>query len=385
MAPAKLAFSSILSRLRPAALGAASGALLAAAAAAHEIRPAVVDVEAGAERLTLTIRLSLEAMVAGIDLDGLEDTDDAPEADRYDALRALDPEALAAATRDAWPELAGGFRLSAGNAALEPDLTAVSVPEAGDLNLPRDSILTLTAALPADDSPVTVGWIPSYGPLVVRQIDGSADAYAAYLFGGQTSDPLPRTGTAAQGALQAFGQYLAIGFLHIVPKGLDHILFVLGLFFLSLRMRSLLLQITAFTLAHAATLACSALGLAKADPNIVEPLIAASIVYVAAENVFLRTVTPWRVAVVFGFGLLHGLGFASALNESGLSPARFASGLIAFNIGVELGQIAAVACAYLSIGHWFGGRPWYRARIAIPASLAIGCAGAYWFVERAFL
>lgn len=359
--------------------------MLSAAAAAHEIRPAVVDVEASAERLTLTVRLSLEAMVAGIDLDGLEDTDDAPEAERYDALRALEPEALAAAAQDAWPELARGFLLRAGDAALEPVLDDVWVPETGDLDLPRDSLLRLTAALPADDSLVTVGWIASYGPLVVRQIDGSADAYAAYLFGGQTSDPLPRTGTAAQGALQAFGQYLAIGFLHILPKGLDHMLFVLGLFFLSLRMRSLLLQVTAFTLAHTATLACSALGLAKADPNLVEPLIAASIVYVAAENVFLRTVTPWRAAVVFGFGLLHGLGFATALNETGLSPARFASGLIAFNLGVELGQIAVIACAYLSIGHWFGGQPWYRARIAIPASLAIGCAGAYWFVERAFL
>ena len=359
--------------------------MLSAAAAAHEIRPAVVDVEASAERLTLTIRLSLEAMVAGIDLDGLEDTDDAPEADRYDALRALEPEALAAAARDAWPELARGFLLRAGDAALEPVLDDVSVPETGDLDLPRDSLLRLTAALPPDDSLVTVGWIASYGPLVVRQIDGSADAYAAYLFGGQTSDPLPRTGTAAQDALQAFGQYLAIGFLHILPKGLDHMLFVLGLFFLSLKMRSLLLQVTAFTLAHTVTLACSALGLAKADPNLVEPLIAASIVYVAAENVFLKTVTPWRVAVVFGFGLLHGLGFATALNETGLSPARFASGLIAFNLGVELGQIAVIACAYLSIGHWFGGQPWYRARIAIPASLAIGCAGAYWFVERAFL
>jgi len=166
---------------------------------------------------------------------------------------------------------------------------------------------------------------------------------------------------------------------------LDHILFVLGLFFLSTRLAPLLWQVTAFTAAHTVTLALGMLGYVTVPASIVEPLIAASIVYAGVENVLSRGLSPWRPAVVFVFGLLHGLGFASVLGDIGLNPSQFVTGLIGFNVGVELGQLTVLALAFLAVGLWFRNKPWYRARISNPASIAIALVGAFWVVERTLL
>ncbi len=179
-----------------------------------------------------------------------------------------------------------------------------------------------------------------------------------------------------------FEAYIPIGFDHILPKGLDHILFVLGLFLLAARLRPLLWQVTAFTAAHTITLALASLGWVSVPSGIVEPLIAASICYVALENVFMDHLSPWRPFVVFGFGLLHGLGFASVLGEFGLPQAEFIPALLGFNVGVELGQLTVIALAFLSVGIWFRSKPWYRARVTVPASLAIAAVGAFWLVQR---
>lgn len=179
------------------------------------------------------------------------------------------------------------------------------------------------------------------------------------------------------------GQYLILGFWHIIPEGIDHILFVLGLFLLSARLAPLLWQITAFTLAHTVTLALSTFGVVSISPGIVEPLIALSIAYVAIENVLTDRLEPWRPAVVFAFGLLHGLGFAGVLRELGLPEQEYLTALLTFNAGVELGQLAVIVLALLAVG-WFRDRAWYRRRIVIPCSLAIATVGLYWAVERAF-
>lgn len=354
-------------------------------ARAHEVQPAIADLALEEGALVLEIRHTWEAQVAGIDLDGVSDTNEAPGAETYDQLRALDPAEFEAALRAAWPQIAEGLDLRAGEMLLHPDLAAVEVPEAPNAELPRFSVVTVTAALPANDDPVTVGWPREYGALVLRQ-QGVPDeqAYTGYLTGGARSDPIPREGGAAVPAWRAFANYVAIGFEHILPKGLDHILFVLGLFFLSAHLRPLLWQVTAFTLAHTVTLALSTLGFVQAPAAIVEPLIAASIVYVGVENVLARDLKPWRPLVVFCFGLLHGLGFASVLGEIGLDPTHFVTGLVAFNIGVELGQLAVIAAAFLLVG-WFRHRAWYRRMIANPASIAIAAVGAFWVVERTLL
>jgi uncharacterized membrane protein len=358
--------------------------LCALPVSAHEVRPAVADVTVTASQARIEVILTLEPLVAGLDLAGLDDTNDSPLAARYDRLRALPPQDLTAEFRADWPQIAGKITLQAGDTALTPEITSVEVPPVGDVALPRDATLVLTAPLPPDGSPVVFGWDAAYGPLIVRQADVGDDGYAALLPDGGLSAPMPRIGTATVGALATFANYLVIGFEHIVPKGLDHILFVLGLFFFSLHMRPLLMQVTAFTLAHTVTLALATLGVVSVSAAIVEPLIAASIVYVAIENVFGGRISWRRTAVVFGFGLLHGLGFASVLGNIGLEPSRFLGSLISFNIGVELGQLAVIATAFATVGYWFGRKHWYRKAIAVPASALIASVGAYWSIERVF-
>lgn len=351
---------------------------------AHEIQPSIADVLVTEDSVDIAIRLTLEAPVAGVDLAGLANTDDAENAAAYDRLRGLSPDALEEELRRAWPLLASRIVLETGGERLRPELQGVDIPPVGNIALPRYSLLRLSAALPPGDDPVVFGWASSLGALVVRE-QGVAEGYTGYLTGGALSDPIPRGGGDAAGALATFAAYVGIGFQHIVPLGLDHVLFVLGLFFLSLRLGPLLWQVSAFTLAHTVTLALGALGLVTVPAAVVEPLIAASIVYVAVENIFARGLSPWRTVVVFLFGLMHGLGFAAVLGDIGLEPARFVTGLIGFNLGVELGQLAILAAAFLGLGVWFGARPWYTARIAHPASAAIAVVGAWWFIERTLL
>ena len=144
-------------------------------------------------------------------------------------------------------------------------------------------------------------------------------------------------------------------------------------------------QISAFTLAHTVTLIAGATGLISVSASIVEPLIAASIVFVAVENIFFSKLNRWRTLIVFSFGLLHGLGFAGVLAEFGLPEGQFLPALIGFNIGVELGQLSVIAIAYLLLGLTFGQKPYYRKVITIPLSLIIAAVGTWWVFERVLL
>lgn len=358
-------------------------------AQAHEVNPSVADVTVTAQSVRFEATINAEAWVAGIDLSSIANTNDAPQAAQYDALRALEPYALEQRLRAAFPGLAANFRWRAGETALSPMLEAATALEAMDESLPRQTRIVVTADLPDDDSPVILAWSPRFGPLILRQmVDADAlpegvEPYTGFLDGAAASPPLPRTGTAELSALANFATYVKNGFLHIMPKGLDHILFVLGVFFFALNLRPLLWQVSSFTVAHTLTLALATLGIVSIPPTIVEPLIAASIAYVGIENIFHRKPSSRvRIAVVFGFGLLHGLGFASVLGNIGLSPGHFIASLIAFNIGVELGQLAILSGAFLAVGVWFGGKPWYRTRVANPASGAIAVMGLWWMVDR---
>jgi hypothetical protein len=173
-----------------------------------------------------------------------------------------------------------------------------------------------------------------------------------------------------------------MGFTHILPEGTDHILFVLGLFLLSTKGKDLLKQVTAFTIAHSLTLGLSLYGVVHLPSSIVEPIIAGSIVFVAVENMVTKEVKPWRIFVVFGFGLIHGLGFATALHEVGLARGDYLTGLVGFNLGVEGGQLTVVAAAYVLVG-WFRKDDRYRAYVAIPASIGIALVAAFWTIQRA--
>ncbi|MDQ3021544.1 MAG: HupE/UreJ family protein [Bacteroidota bacterium] len=178
--------------------------------------------------------------------------------------------------------------------------------------------------------------------------------------------------------------YLQLGFTHILPYGIDHILFVLGLFLLSPKLKPLLWQISAFTIAHSITLSLAMFNIVNIPSSIVEPIIALSIVFIAVENIVSKDLKPWRIAIIFLFGLIHGLGFAGVLKELGLPQNQFVNALICFNIGVELGQIAVVLIAYFAVGLWFQSKKWYRDRIVIPGSLIIAAIASYWTIQRIF-
>jgi hypothetical protein len=202
---------------------------------------------------------------------------------------------------------------------------------------------------------------------------------------GARSDPFTLTGPVEPpGTIVVAGRYLQLGFIHIVPRGLDHMLFVFGLFLLGTRLGALVWQVTAFTLAHAVTLSLAALGVVALPSGVVEPLIALSIAWIAVENVLTDRLMPWRPVVVFGFGLLHGLGFASVLQELGLPAEARLLALVSFNVGIEAGQLLVIAAALATLG-WCRHRTWYRPRVVIPLSTAIAAIGLFWVLERTLL
>ena len=266
---------------------------------------------------------------------------------------------------------------------------APSFPEYGQTDdAPIPTILGLTARFTGTVSPnaktITVHVDGVFPPVYLTVLNEANDAVEHQVLArGAVSDAILLSPGSREppGKLALAWRYLRLGFWHIMPEGLDHILFVVGLFLLSAKLKPLLLQVSAFTVAHTATLALSAYGVVRLSPSIVEPLIALSIAYVAIENLATRELTRWRPAVVFLFGLLHGLGFAGVLGELGIPEPDFLVALLSFNVGVEAGQLAVLVLAFLTVG-WFRNQPWYRARVTIPISLIIAMIGLYWAWER---
>jgi len=374
------------SEIRFAALTCILGLLLSWPAAAHRMRPAIVTIAFNAD-LThdILIQLNAEAMLAGIGPQH-QDTDDAPNAKEYDALRELPPLQLERRIGVLSSDYLSGIHLYFDGVRIEPRFVSVEVPEAGDPSRERISTIRLAGRTPANVSELIWQYEGQYGSSAVRvSRSGEATVQSEFLNPGQASKPfLIGAPLTPKSRFQIAGEYLAIGFMHIVPEGLDHILFVLGIFLLSVRWRPLLYQVTAFTIAHTITLGLSLYGYISLPPGIVEPLIAVSIVYVGIENILTPVLKPWRIFVVFAFGLLHGMGFAGVLTEIGLPTGEYLNALISFNVGVELGQLTVIATAFFALSVWFRNRDWYRARVVIPLSAMISLIGAYWAIERTF-
>jgi hypothetical protein len=200
---------------------------------------------------------------------------------------------------------------------------------------------------------------------------------------GAESRPLALTGPPVPPAAgDTLRRFLVLGVTHILPRGLDHVLFVAGLALLSRHLGPLLVQVTAFTLAHTLTLVLSSYGVVSLPSRLVEPLIALSIVYVGVENAVSPRLRTSRVVLVFAFGLLHGLGFAGVLSDMGLPERHRLLALLAFNLGVELGQLAVIALVGGSLALWATvGRD--RQALVRPVSLAIAAVGLFWTVRRA--
>jgi hypothetical protein len=246
------------------------------------------------------------------------------------------------------------------------------------------SIVRLSGERPSSAQTFTFAQQLAMGSYALNVRIGESPAQTFWLEGPAPSElisltpppPATRSGIALQ--------HLRLGFTHILPNGLDHILFVLGLFLLNVRVRALLLQVSAFTIAHSITLGLTMYGIVSLPAKLVEPMIAVSIVYVAVENLLTSELKPWRVALVFSFGLLHGMGFAGVLRDIGLPRPQFLTALVAFNAGVEAGQLTVIAIAFALVAYWRADRRLYRRAIVLPASVAISLIGSFWTLQRVF-
>ncbi len=361
--------------------------LASSPASAHEMRPMIATLKLlPGEPHQIILKGNFEAILAGIGAEH-DDTSESPNVRLYEQLRVLPRAQLGARLTAIASNIAASMSLT-DNTGGSADIAfqSLDIPPVGDPELARISTLTFTALLPAGAQRASWQWDATLGDSIIRVEDmAGAVVYSAYIKAGGRSATFAITGRQTLSLLQVARNYLVIGFEHILPKGLDHILFVLGLFLLSTHWRPLLTQVTAFTLAHTVTLALGLLQIVSLPASIVEPLIAVSIVYVAIENTLVSQLHRWRPVIVFGFGLLHGLGFAGVLGAIGLPTDAFITGLISFNVGVELGQLTVIALAYAGVGLWFGKARWYRRLVVLPSSLAIAAIGCWWVVERTLL
>jgi hydrogenase/urease accessory protein HupE len=211
-----------------------------------------------------------------------------------------------------------------------------------------------------------------------RLLSASADSATVQM-------PHTNPSIAAREALSTFANFLSLGVKHILT-GYDHLLFLFGLLVVARGFVSSLSIVTSFTIAHSITLAGATLNLVQIPSRIVEPLIAASVVYVGVENLLRGDNAKARRLLAFGFGLIHGFGFASVLRETGIGSRTggIALPLLSFNVGVELGQIIVVAVV-LPIIWKLRTNPVFIARWAPACSAAVVLLGSFWFADRVWM
>lgn len=367
---------------------------------AHEIRPSVMDISVEENTATtLEIRLSFtaESFLAGMDLSDLADTDDSPAASEYDRLRAFAPDDLSLLLETAFPALSQAVTIRLDDQPLTWALKDIQTEDISNPDIIRETTVIFLATQPNtppdtlfdQDAMITVDWPPEMGGLLIRQHgEGSDASYVEFLEKGGESGGFALGEINQPSFWEIIKRYIHSGIIHIVPYGLDHILFVIGLLAFSRSGHHLLLQISLFTFAHTLTLAAASLGWVQISSSLVEPLIALSIAYIAVENLLRVSAQPepplrlMRGGVVFGFGLLHGLGFASVLAEFGLPDSAFLTALISFNIGVELGQLLIVVPLFVLLRLLLPKPRQYCIFFQVPVSVMIALVGLYWAIQR---
>jgi len=362
---------------------------------ADVVKPALIEININQlGQIDIEARVSIEALLTGINSQ-YKDTKEAPNEAEYDALRKLQSEGLQREFDKFKAHFLKQIQLRAHDSKnsigtiLPLTIIDIKIPEPGYTKVPRISLIKLNGKIDLNQSFVSWYYPYAFGDNAVRlrQVNKKDNQYHwsewQWLRNDKPSDPFSITEIIAKRSMfQTINEYLVLGFKHILPRGLDHILFILGLFFFSTVLKPLLWQITMFTLAHTITLGLSMNGIISLPAVIVEPLIALSIVYIGIENVFSKRLKNSRLLLVFIFGLIHGLGFASVLADFGMPANSFLTALISFNIGVEIGQLAIILAAFLLFGFWCMKKPWYRASISIPGSLMISIIAFYWFIQR---
>ena len=358
-------------------------------AQADVVKPALVEINVDQDgSLKIEIRASIEALLTGINAQ-YKNTQDAPNADEYDDYRKMVPGDLKQAFTHFEQQFLQSIKVTAAGESMDLGVASVDIPPAGYTKVPRISTINITGKLPPSADAIQWYYPSKFGDnaVRVRQVDTENDQWHwsqwQWLRDDRASEAFSLTEIVArQSTFEVIVSYIEIGFEHIVPKGLDHILFIVGLFLLSTSLSPLLWQVTMFTIAHTITLALSMNNVVELPPDVVEPLIALSIAYVGVENILAKELHRSRLALVFLFGLLHGLGFAGVLSDFGMPKDDFAVALISFNVGVELGQLAVILMAFVLLRSWFKDKLKYRKFVIVPGSVFISVIGAYWFFER---
>ena len=354
------------------------------------VKPALIEININKQgEVSVEIRASIEALLTGIN-GRYKNTKDAPNAAEYDRLRQMSSEQLMPEFKQFEATFLSKIYLIDDQQQKIPlTINTVKIPERGYTKVPRISIINLQGKVDLAAQSVRWYYPLSFGDHAVRlrQVDLKKQKFHwsewQWLRNDKPSEPMSLSEIVARKPLtQTITNYIELGYKHILPKGMDHILFIFGLFLFSSSLRPLLWQITMFTIAHTITLGLAMNGIFDLPERIVQPLIALSIVYVGVENVFNKGLKNSRLLLVFGFGLLHGLGFASMLADFGMPENAFATALISFNVGVELGQLSILLGAFLLIGLWFGKREWYKTLVINPASSVIALIAFYWFIDR---
>jgi hydrogenase/urease accessory protein HupE len=367
-------------------------ALSTGIASADVVKPALIEISINTSgTYQVEIRASIEALLTGINT-RYTNTQEAPNAAAYDELRVLQADELQRAFEPFREKFTRSVQLLFDGQPAPLNITRVEIPEPGYPKVPRTSVIYLEGDVSRSVRSLTWYYPEEFGDnaVRVRQVDERNEQWHwsdwQWLRKDQPSKPFSLTEVFTRPpVIEVIRTYMVAGFEHILPKGLDHILFILGIFLFSVRLRPLLWQVTMFTIAHTITLGLSTRGVISLPGQIVEPLIALSIAYVGVENIFARTLHNSRLLLVFGFGLLHGMGFASVLQEFGMPDDAFYTALLSFNAGVELGQLAVISLAFLSVGLWLSRKDWYRQVVVMAGSAAIGVIGLYWTWDRIVL
>jgi len=352
----------------------------------HEIRPSIADYKIEENILYFDIRLNAELILSGIDASNITDTNSSPLSATYDDLRSLTRENLKILLIESWDDIQSKINLNINEVSTKFELVDINIEANRDFEISRDSIISLKHELDEDDEFLTFKWSEKYGPIIIREINElkkEDDLYTKYLQAGLQTDKIFIKSENTQSIFKSIINYFFLGIQHIIPKGLDHILFIVGLFFFSVTLRPLLIQVTMFTIAHSITLIFVSVSYINVNPLIVEPIIALSIAYVGIENIFKQYVKEYlRYIIIFFFGLLHGLGFALVLSDIGYQSSKLILNLISFNLGIEAAQIFIILFLYILLGIKFSNKKYYRYIFQVPVSLFIALVGIYWFFER---
>ena len=360
--------------------------LFSIGAISHEIRPSIADYKIEENILYFDIRLNAELILSGIDASNITDTNSSPLSATYDDLRSLTRENLKILLIESWDDIQSKINLNINEVSTKFELVDINIEANRDFEISRDSIIYLKHELDEDDEFLTFKWSEKYGPIIIREINElkkGDDLYTEYLQAGLQTDKIFIKSENTQSIFKSIINYFILGIQHIIPKGLDHILFIVGLFFFSVTLRPLLIQVTMFTIAHSITLIFVSVSYINVNPLIVEPIIALSIAYVGIENIFKQYVKEYlRYIIIFFFGLLHGLGFALVLSDIGYQSSKLILNLISFNLGIEAAQIFIILFLYILLGIKFSNKKYYRYIFQVPVSLFIALVGIYWFFER---